>query len=174
MITAIVVLAIVIIAILVMAASRPDAFSVVRSAEYRATPETIFAQLDNFHNWQAWSPWEEMDPNLQRNYSGPVRGKGARYGWVGNKKVGEGTMEITRSAAPHSMELNLNFMRPFKASNVTEFTLMPKGEKTTLIWEMRGPSPFMVKIMHLFFDMDRIVGKDFEKGLVKLKAIVER
>ena len=174
MLTALLIIAIIIIAILVIAAMRPNGFSIVRSADYNSSPEKIFAQLNDFRNWKAWSPWEELDPNLQRNYSGAASGKGAKYAWLGNKKVGEGNMEITRSTPSTSIELDLNFLKPFKASNVTEFTLVPKGNVTKLIWEMRGPSLFIMKIMHLFMNMDKMVGKDFEKGLANLKSVVEK
>lgn len=174
MLTALLIIAIIVIAILAIAAMRPNEFSLVRSADFAASPDKIFAQLNDFKNWANWSPWEAMDPNLQRNYSGAASGKGAKYAWVGNKKVGEGNMEITRSVPDTSIELNLNFLKPFKASNVTEFTLVPKGDTTKLIWEMRGPSPFMMKIMHLFMNMDKMVGKDFERGLANLKSVVEK
>jgi hypothetical protein len=174
MLTALIIIAIIILAILAMAFLRPNEFSLVRSADIHASPDKIFAQLNDFKNWAGWSPWEGMDPNMQRNYSGPTSGKGAKYAWVGNKKVGEGNMEITRSSPNTSIELDLNFLKPFEASNVTEFTLVPKGDTTKLIWEMRGPTPFMMKIMHLFMSMDRMVGKDFEKGLANLKSIVEK
>ena len=174
MLTALLIIAIIVIAILAIAAMRPNEFSLVRSADFAASPDKIFAQLNDFKNWANWSPWEAMDPNLQRNYSGAASGKGAKYAWVGNKKVGEGNMEITRSVPDTSIELNLNFLKPFKASNVTEFTLVPKGDTTKLIWEMRGPSPLMMKIMHLFMNMDKMVGKDFERGLANLKSVVEK
>jgi hypothetical protein len=174
MLTALLIIVVIIVAILVIAAMRPNEFSVVRSVDFNAAPEKIFAQLNDFRNWTAWSPWEPLDPNLQRNYSGAASGKGAKYAWVGNKKVGEGNMEITRSSPSTSIELDLNFFKPFKASNVTEFTLVPKGNVTKLIWEMRGPAPFIMKIMHLFMNMDKMVGKDFEKGLANLKSVVEK
>ena len=174
MLIALFIVAIIIIAILVMAALRPNEFSLQRSADYHASPDKIFNQLNDFKNWAKWSPWEGMDPNMQRNYSGAPSGKGAKYAWVGNKKVGEGNMEITKSTPGKSIMLDLNFLKPFKASNVTEFTIVPAGDTTKLTWEMRGPTPFMMKIMHLFMNMDKMVGKDFEKGLANLKSIVEK
>jgi len=174
MVTGLIIIAIIILAVLAMAMARPAEFSVVRSADFAASPEEVFNNLNDFKNWKAWSPWEAMDANMQRNYSGTPAGKGAKYAWVGNKKVGEGNMEITRSNPFTSIELNLNFLKPFKANNVTEFTLVPKGEVTKLIWEMRGASPFMMKVMGIFMDFDKIVGKDFEQGLANLKSIVEK
>ncbi len=174
MLSAFLFVATLILALLIIAATRPNTFSLVRSAEFRAAPEKVFAQLNDFRNWAAWSPWEEMDPNLQRNFTGAGSGKGAKYAWVGNKKVGVGNMEITRSVANSNILLDLNFLKPFKANNVTEFKLTPVASGTHLNWEMRGPLNLLMRLMHLFMDMDGLVGKDFEKGLAKLKTIVER
>ena len=175
MLTAIIIIiAILIIAFLAMAASRPNTFSLSRNMDMKAPPEKIFVHLNDFKNWSTWSPWEKMDLNLQRNYSGSASGKGAKYAWVGNKKVGEGNMEITRSVPSTNIELNLNFLKPFKASNVTEFKITPKGNMTNINWEMRGPLNLMMKVMHMFMNMDSMVGKDFEAGLANLKAIVEK
>ncbi len=174
MLTALIFIVILIAALLIIAASRPSTFSLVRSADIGAAPERVFSQLNDFKNWAAWSPWEEMDPSLQRNFSGAASGKGAKYAWVGNKKVGEGNMEITKSVPSSTILLDLNFLKPFKASNVTEFTLTPKAGRTHLKWEMRGPLNLFMKVMHLFMDMDGMVGKDFDKGLAKIKALVEK
>ena len=174
MLTATIIIAIPIVAFLAIAASRPNTFSLSRNMDMKAPPEKIFVHLNDFKNWGAWSPWEKMDLNLQRNFSGSASGKGAKYAWVGNKKVGEGNMEITRSVPSSNIELNLNFLKPFKASNVTEFKIMPKGGVTNLNWEMRGPLNLVMKVMHMFMNMDKMVGKDFEAGLANLKAIVEK
>jgi Polyketide cyclase / dehydrase and lipid transport len=174
MLTAIVFIAILIIAFLVIASMRPSSFSLQRNLNFNAPPEKIFPHLNDFKNWGAWSPWEKMDPDLKRNFSGSASGKGAHYSWVGNKKVGEGNMEITRSIPSSNIELNLNFLKPFKASNVTEFKITPNGNMTNVNWEMRGPLNLMMKVMHMFMNMDAMVGKDFEAGLANLKSIVER
>jgi Polyketide cyclase / dehydrase and lipid transport len=174
MLYAIIILAIVIAAFLIMGLTTPANFSVVRETDFNATPAKVFAQINDFHHWAAWSPWEKMDPNLVRNFSGETSGAGAKYSWVGNKKVGEGSMEITHSVPSTNMQLDLHFLKPFKADNVTEFTLSPSGKGTHFKWEMRGQTPFMLRVMKLFFNMDKIVGKDFENGLANLKAIVEK
>ena len=174
MLTALIIIAIVIIAFLVIASMRPSTFSLQRSINVNATPEKIFPHLNDFKNWGAWSPWEKMDPELKRSFSGSESGKGAYYSWIGNKKVGEGNMEITRSVPSSNIELNLNFLKPFKASNVTEFKITPNGNMTNVNWEMRGPLNLFMKIMHMFMNMDKMVGKDFEAGLANLKSIVER
>lgn len=174
MLTALIIIAIVIIAFLVIASMRPSTFSLQRSATINASPEKIFPHLNDFKNWGAWSPWDKMDPDLKRTFSGSASGEGAKYSWVGNNKVGEGSMEITKSVPNANVELNLNFLKPFKANNVTEFKITQKGNTSNVNWEMRGPLNLFMKIMHMFMNMDKMVGKDFEKGLTNLKSIVER
>jgi Polyketide cyclase / dehydrase and lipid transport len=174
MLTAILIIAAIVIGFLVYANGKPSTFSMSRSATLNASPAKVFAQINDFHNWAAWSPWEKMDPNMTRSFSGESSGAGAKYSWVGNKKVGEGSMEITRSVPASNMQLDLHFLKPFKADNVTEFKLVPQGAATTINWEMRGNLNLMMKVMHIFMDMDKVVGKDFENGLANLKAIVEK
>ena len=165
---------VIVAAFLIYGALQAAEFSVAREAEFNAAPAKVFDNINDFHKWSAWSPWEKMDPNLQRSFSGPSFGVGAKYAWVGNKKVGEGNMEITHSEASQRMQLDLHFLKPFKADNVTEFTLTPRGSNTHLKWEMRGQRPFMFRVMGMFFSMDKIVGGDFEKGLNSLREIVEK
>lgn len=174
MLTALIIIAVLIGAFLLFANSRPGTFSMSRRATLNAAPDKVFAQINDFKNWANWSPWDKMDPSMQRNYAGPATGTGAKYAWVGNKKVGEGSMEITRSVPSSTVLLDLHFLKPFKADNVTEFTLEPQGAATTLNWEMRGNLNLMMKTMHIFMDMDKVVGKDFEAGLSNLKEIVEK
>lgn len=168
------VLIVVLLAILIFAATRPDNFSVQRAATINAPPEKIFEFLDDFRRWTAWSPWEALDPDMVRTYGGPDSGPGATYEWSGNKKVGRGRMEIIESVPPSRLTLQLDFVAPFEAHNVTVFTLDPGADGTVLTWEMRGPSTFMSKLMGLFVSMDRMIGRDFERGLANLKAAAER
>jgi hypothetical protein len=168
-----VVVVVLIAGVLVFAATKPDTFRVQRSASIKAPPEKISAVLSDFHGWQAWSPWEKMDPAMKRSYSGAPKGKGAAYAWEGNGKVGQGHMEIT-DAAPSRVALNLDFIKPFEAHNKVVFTLTPKGDATEVNWAMQGPVPYMAKIVHVFMDMDSMVGKDFEAGLANLKTITEK
>jgi len=161
-------------AVLIYGAMQPSAFSVVREADIKATPAKVFTQINDFHNWSAWSPWEKMDPDLKRTFTGAKSGVGSKYSWVGNKKVGEGNMEITHSEASKRMQLDLHFIKPFQADNITEFTLAPATGGTHMKWEMRGHKPFMMRVMSIFMDMDKMVGKDFEAGLSNLKSIVEK
>ncbi len=162
-----------IVVVLVIASTKPGTFRVQRSAAIQAPPEKIFACLNDFHRWPSWSPWEKMDPAMQRTHAGAESGKGAVYSWKGNKKVGEGRMEIVESAAPSRLLIKLDFLIPFEAHNTAEFTLAAQGNSTTVTWAMTGPQPFMFKVMTVFMNMDKMVGKDFETGLANLKAVAE-
>ncbi|HSI40745.1 MAG TPA: SRPBCC family protein [Xanthobacteraceae bacterium] len=155
-------------------ATRPGRFRIVRSAFIAAPPELVFARLEDFRNWRAWSPWEKKDPALTRTYRGPESGPGAVYEWSGNAAVGQGRMEITEVTPPMLLRIRLDFFKPFKASNVAEFTLTRRQGGTNLSWAMEGPSRFVSKLMGVLMNMDRIVGADFEAGLNNLKALAER
>jgi hypothetical protein len=172
-----VIAAIVLVAIavvLVLAAMRPDTFRVQRTASIKAPPEMIFPLINDFGNWGAWSPYEKKDPAMKRGRSGAATGKGAVYTWDGDKNFGKGRIEIADAAPPNRLTLNLDFERPFAAHNIVDFTLEPKGEATEVTWAMRGRVPYLAKIAHVIFNMDRMVGNDFEAGLSNLKAIAER
>ena len=168
-------LALVIIAILffVMLVGRPDEFKVVRAATLAAAPATVFDQVNDFHKWEAWSPWAKLDPACKYSYSGAAAGQGAGFAWDGNSKVGAGRMTILESQSPVWIRINLEFLRPFKSVNTTEFTFTPKGGQTLVTWTMTGKNNFMSKVFGLIVDCEKMVGKDFEKGLASLKAIAE-
>ena len=159
--------------VLIVAATRPDVFRVERSTSIKAPPDKIFSYINDFKQWGAWSPWEKKDPALKRSY-GSTSGKGATYAWEGNKDVGVGSMEIAESIPPSRVAIKLNFVKPFEANNDVVFTLEPRGDTTDVRWAMRGNIPYFAKIIHLFFDMDRMVGSDFESGLAALKAAAEK
>ena len=163
-----------VVALLGYAATKPNTFHVARSTLIKAPPERIYALIDDFHAWGAWSPYEKLDPAMTRTYGGPGRGLGATYAWVGNGKAGAGRMEIVRAAAPSQLEVRLDFTKPFKARNMAIFTLEPEGDATRVTWAMEGPSPFMFKVMDAVFGMDKMLGKDFDAGLASLKAQAER
>lgn len=169
-----IVVVVLIAALLVMAAMKPDTFRVQRTTSIKARPEKVFPLINDFHNWGSWSPWEKLDPAMIRTHSGPPGGKGAVYEWVGNKKVGSGRMEITESIPSSRITTKLDFLKPFEAHNIAEYTLEPQGDSTDVSWVMHGPSPFISKLMQVFVSMDSLVGKDFETGLANLKAISER
>ena len=162
------------IVLLFYAATKPDAFRIERGTTIKAPPDKVFAFINDFHNWQSWSPWEKMDPGMKRSHSGPTDGRGAVYEWEGNKKVGKGRMEIVESSPSSKIVIKLDFFKPFEAHNTAEFTLEPRGDSTNVTWAMHGKQPFMLKVMTVFMDMDKMVGKDFETGLANMKAAAER
>lgn len=168
-----VVLIVLIAAILLFAATKPDALHVERSAVINAPPERIYPLISDFHQWKAWSPWEELDPAMTRSHSGAPNGRGAVYEWTGNSDVGQGRMEITNAVEPSRVTIALTFIEPWEAHNTAEFLLAPRGDSTMVTWTMDGPSPYVMKVMSVFMNMDRMIGNDFEKGLGKLKAAVE-
>jgi len=151
-------------------ASRPSTFTVERTAVVAAPPDAVYALLNDFHQWNQWSPWEKLDPNLKRAFDGPANGPGAKYAWVGNERVGEGSMEIVESVPGQSVAIDLEFKKPFAAKNKTTFTLTPSGQGTQVRWKMTGDQGFVGKAMSLVMDMDKLVGKDFEQGLANLNA----
>ena len=160
--------------LLIYASTRPDTFRVQRATSIQAPPEKILPLLADFHQWGAWSPWEKLDPALKRTFSGPESGKGAVYAWEGNSKVGAGRMEIIEVAPPSRVAIKLDFLKPFEGHNVTEFTLEPQGGATHVTWTMHGPNTYMAKVMGIFLNMDKLIGKDFDTGLANLKTAAER
>ena len=173
MLTALLVLAATVAAVLLLAASKPATFRVERSATIKAPLEKVFMLVNDFHHWPSWSPWEPLDPAMTKTHSGAANGPGAVYAWKGNKTVGEGRMEITDASPPTRVVIKLDFLKPFEAHNVAEFTLVGIDGTTVVTWAMYGPANFMTKVMQVFTSMDRMVGKDFEAGLSNLKALAE-
>jgi len=167
-----VVVLVVVLGVLALAATRPGDFTVQRSASVQAPPEKILAYLDDFHKWGAWSPWEKMDPAMKKTWSGAERGKGAVYEWQSDK-VGTGRMEMTDSS-PARVAVKLDFIKPFEGHNTAAFALEPAGGATRVTWTMQGPMNYAAKVMSVFFDMDKMIGKDFEAGLANLKAAAEK
>jgi hypothetical protein len=155
------------------AASRPDTYRVERSAKIGASPVVVFTQIEDFRAWAAWSPWEKLDPQMQKTFSGPPRGVGSIYEWQGNDKVGKGKMTITDTSAPMAtrIELRLEFIEPFAAVATTTFTIAPVGDgAASVTWTMDGTNNLMGKIFGIFMDMDKQIGGDFEKGLDALRV----
>lgn len=161
-------------AFLFYVSTRPDTFAVQRNALIQAPPEKVFALIDDYRAWGAWSPWEHKDPAMQRSFGATTRGAGATYAWEGNKDVGKGSMTTVESSAPSKVVLRLDFEKPFKANNTVTFTLAPEGGATRVNWKMEGPVPYFFKIMHLLCNMDRMVGRDFEAGLAAMKTAAEK
>jgi uncharacterized protein YndB with AHSA1/START domain len=169
-----VVLAVAVAVVLLLAAVKPDTFSVRRAITVKAPPDKVFPLINDFHQWGNWSPYETKDPAMKRSFSGAASGKGAVYGWDGNKNVGAGRMEILDASVPEKIVIKLDFIRPFEGHNTAEFTMLPQGNATKVTWLMHGPAPFIGKVMHLFMNIDKMVGKDFEIGLANLKGLTEK
>jgi uncharacterized protein YndB with AHSA1/START domain len=175
MLTIILVIIVVLIAaVLALAATKPEAFSVERSTLIKAPADKIFAVINDFHRWPEWSPYEKLDPSMKRTLSGAAAGKGAIYEWNGNNKVGTGRMEILDSQPPSKVAIKLDFIKPFEGHNTAEFTMAPQGDSTLVTWAMVGKAPFVSKLMQVFVNLDTMIGKAFEEGLVNLKALAEK
>jgi hypothetical protein len=159
-------------AALIVAAFRPAEFEVHRSAVIQAPPERIQRLIDDFHQWGRWSPWEKLDPDMQRTYGGPPSGRGATYAWSGNSKVGKGRMEIL-DTSPDGVKIDLWFLAPIEGRNLARFDFAPKDGGTEVTWTMTGRQPYVGRVMGLFMSMDRMIGGDFERGLAQLKAAAE-
>jgi uncharacterized protein YndB with AHSA1/START domain len=162
------VLLVFLVALMAFVATRPAEFRLVRSRTLAAAPELVYAFVNDFHKWPAWSPWEKLDPTMKREISGPSSGTGATYYWSGNSKAGEGRMTITDSRVPQSITIRLEFIKPWTATNTTQFEFAPKGSGTEVVWSMSGHNNFMAKAFSVFMNMEKMVGPDFEKGLASL------
>ncbi|MFA6211037.1 MAG: SRPBCC family protein [Candidatus Obscuribacterales bacterium] len=181
------VLGVAVVVILGLASTKPDVMVIERSAVIKAPPEKLFAKVNNLHSWIEWSPYEALDPKVKRTFSGPDAGKGAVYAWDGNNDVGAGSMEITEITEPSNIKIDLRFLKPFKGDNKVNFSFVPvtepaangadangtKANATKVSWTMSGESPLMCKVMQVFCNVDDMCGKDFEKGLAKLKTLAE-
>jgi hypothetical protein len=150
-----------------------DTYTVERSAAMAAPPERVYQQIADFHRWTAWSPWEEVDPAMHREYSGAESGVGGVYSWSGNRKAGAGRMTIVEATEPSRVRIDLVFEKPFKARNDTSFVITPDGAGSRVTWTMTGSKTLGVRMMSLVKSMDAMVGPDFEKGLTRLRAAVE-
>ncbi len=170
---ALAIIAVLLIAFVVLVAMQPTEFRIARSATMSAPVSTVFAQVNDFHHWDAWSPWAKIDPAMKQTYEGAPTGTGASYSWFGNNKVGEGTMTLTESRPNDLIVIKLEFRRPFKATNTSEFAFKENGNQTVVTWSMSGRNGFMFKAFGLFMSIDKMLGGEFEKGLATMKAVVE-
>ena len=171
--TILIVLALCVAGFVVVVAMRPGEFRVARSTTMAAPPETVFAQVIDFHQWEAWNPWGKIDPTMKTTYDGEPSGVGAGYTWVGNSQVGEGRMTIVESKPHELIRIQLDFEKPMKGTSVAEFTFTPQGGNTEVTWSMHGENNFIAKAVGLFMNMDTMIGGNFEQGLADLKAVVE-
>lgn len=167
------VLVVLVVGLAVYVATRPAEFRVVRTATVSAPAPAVFALVNDFHNWAAWSPWAKLDPAMKQSYEGAAAGTGAVYTWAGNREVGEGRMTMTESRPPDLIRIKLEFLKPFAATNTAEFAFRAEGDRTTVTWSMDGRKNFVTKAMGLVMSMDRMVGGQFEKGLAEMKRVAE-
>jgi len=159
--------------LLIVIAMQPNEFRVTRSAKFSASPAAVFAQVNDFHKWEAWSPWAKMDPNAKSSFEGPSSGEGAIFRWSGNNEVGEGNMTILESRPDDLIHIKLDFIRPFAGTNDTKFTFKPEGDQTAVTWSMAGKNNFITKAVGLCMNCEKMVGDQFEQGLTNMKSIVE-
>jgi Polyketide cyclase / dehydrase and lipid transport len=158
--------------LLIYAATRKNTFHIERSIDIKAPPEKLFPLINDFHEWDKWTPYNK-DPAMKKTFSKNASGKGAVYAWEGNKTVGKGEIAITESMPPARVALDLHMIQPFEGRNHVVFALRPAGDATTVSWIMEGTQAYFVKLMGLFFNMDKMVGRDFEIGLANLKTLAE-
>ena len=163
----------IIVVLVVIIALQPSTYQVERSVTIAAPSAVVFAQVNDFHKWNAWSPWAKIDPAMKQTFEGAPAGTGAVYTWAGNKEVGEGRMTITESQPASLIKIKLEFIKPFAAINATDFTFTPQGNQTVVTWRMNGDKNFIAKAFHLFVNIDKMVGGDFEKGLQQMKSVAE-
>ena len=166
-------LAVIVVILVVIIALQPSTYQVERSATISAPAAAVFAQVNDFHKWNAWSPWAKLDPAMKQTFEGTPAGNGAIYTWAGNKEVGEGRMTITDSHPSDQIKIKLEFLKPFAATSTTEFTFTPQGNQTVVKWKMSGENNFIAKAFHLVMSMDKMIGGDFEKGLAQMKSVAE-
>lgn len=171
--TILIVLAVLLAGLLLFPLTRPDTFTVQRSRQIQAPPEKLHALINDMRAFNRWNPYDKKDPAMQSSYSGPAAGPGARYAFKGNGEVGEGSLTITAST-PLQVGMRLDMSTPMEAHNDITFTLVPKAGGTEVTWAMRGNSPYIAKLMGLIFNMDAMIGRDFEAGLASLQQLAER
>ncbi|MDB6015704.1 MAG: polyketide cyclase [Pedosphaera sp.] len=167
------VLAVIVIAFLIVVTLQPAEYRVVRSTTISAPPAAVFAQVNDFHNWEAWSPWAKLDPAAKNTFAGAPAGVGAIFSWDGNSKVGAGQMTLADSQPDSLIKIKLDFIKPFPSTAIAEFTFKPEGNQTAVTWAMSGQKNFMSKAFCLFMNMDKMLGGEFEKGLANLKSVTE-
>jgi uncharacterized protein YndB with AHSA1/START domain len=167
-------LAAVIIGFVALVAMQPSEFRVERTATIPAPPPTVFAQVNDFHNWDAWSPWAKLDPAAKATFDGTPAGEGAGFAWSGNDQIGEGRMTLTESRPNDLIRINIDFVRPFEGTSFAEFAFRPERDATAVTWSMSGHNNFIARAICLFVNMDKVLGGDFEKGLANLKSVVEQ
>jgi hypothetical protein len=153
-----------------MAAARQ--YVVERETHIAAPRSEVHDRIADLHRWEAWSPWEDIDPEMRRSYSGTDSGIGAVYQWAGNRKAGSGRMEII-GVTDTEVVIDLRFLKPFKSHATTALRLAPDGNGTHVTWQLTGDDTGLTRALGLFLSMDKMIGPDFEKGLARLKVDAE-
>lgn len=166
--------AVVVVGLIAFIASRPNTFHIERSAQVKASPQVAFSLVNDLHQWVHWSPFEKLDPNMKKTFEGPAAGPGAIYEWSGNDKAGHGRMTILESKPNDMISIDLQFFRPFKAKNLATFLFVPADGGTRVTWAIDGEKNFAVKMVHLFMDMDKMLGKEFDEGLANLNRVAQQ
>jgi carbon monoxide dehydrogenase subunit G len=167
-----IVLAVLVVVLLIVVATRPAEFRVERSATIAAPPSVLFAQVNDHHKFTVWNPFMKIDPNVKNTYSGPESGVGAVCSWDGNKDIGAGSATITESKPDELVRERMDWKRPMEGTSTVDFTFKPEGDKTVVTWAMYGQNNFIGKAASLFFNCDKMVGPQFEKGLANLAEVV--
>ena len=165
--------AVVVVGLVVVVALQPKDYRVSRSATIAAPAPVAFALVNDFHNWAAWSPWATVDPAMKQSFEGAPAGAGAAYTWSGTREVGEGRMTIVESRPPERVRVKLDFDKPLKGTSMAEFTFRSEGDRTVVTWSMTGEKSFVAKAIHLVLGVERIIGRQFEKGLAAMKTAAE-
>jgi hypothetical protein len=173
LLTIILILAAVILVFAGIVAMQPADYRVSRTATISAPPATVFSQVNDFHNWKAWSPWAKLDPNALNTFQGPDAGTGSIFSWAGNNKVGEGRMTITESRPNELVKIALEFVKPFRSNSTSQFAFRPENGHTVVTWSMDGKNNFIAKAFCMFMNMDKMLGGEFEKGLADMKKVAE-
>ena len=168
-----IVVAVLIIGFVVVVALQPSQYSVTRTATFTAPAPIVFAQVNDFHKWEAWSPWAKLDPAAKNSFEGAPSGTGAMFAWAGNKEVGEGRMTSLESRPNELIKIKLDFKKPFESTCIAEFAFQTQGNQTVVTWSMSGEKNFISKVFCLFVSMDKMIGGDFEKGLASMKTVAE-
>ena len=163
----------IIVALVIIVAMQPSDFRITRTATIPAPASVVFAQVNDFHKWEAWSPWAKLDPAAKNSFEGAASGEGAIFRWAGNKEVGEGSMTLMESRPNELIQIKLEFLKPFQGTNTAEFTFKPEGNQTVVTWSMYGKNNFMSKAFGLIMNCDKMVGGQFEQGLANLKSVTE-
>jgi uncharacterized protein YndB with AHSA1/START domain len=168
-----IVIAALVVVLIGIIAMQPSEFRVARTTTIAAPAPVVFAQVNDFHKWEAWNPWGKIDPAMKASHEGPPAGVGAAYAWAGNSQVGEGRMTVTESQPNELVRIRLDFLKPMSGTSTAEFTLRPEGDQTAVVWSMTGHNNFLAKAFCLFVNMDKMIGDQFEKGLAQMKVAAE-